>query len=63
VVTVYTGPPVVVRIWSRTDGPTEVPDVVEIAETTAGSLFLRTDDEGVLCPAGTWGRIAWTLTR
>jgi hypothetical protein len=59
----YAGEPVVVRWWQPGGGVEaagfEVADVVEIAETTGGSLVLRSDTERVLCPAGTWGRIAW----
>jgi hypothetical protein len=60
----YAGDPVTIHWWSVEDnaGSSAVVGVIEIAETEAGSLVMRTDTERVLCPAGTWGRIAWPVT-
>jgi len=60
VTTLYAGEPVVVTYWATATTPaTYVAGVVEISETAAGSLVLRTDTERCLFPAGTWGRISW----
>jgi hypothetical protein len=59
-IVLYSGAPVQVRWWSTAgDLDAAVDGVVEVAETPAGSLVLRTVDERVMCPAGTWGRLAW----
>jgi hypothetical protein len=61
----YAGEPITVQLWSAAvPGPraAAVAGVVEIAETPAGSLVLRTEGERMLCPADTWGRIAWPTT-
>ena len=61
----YSGEPITVRWWHPGAGERDpggghaVDGVVEIAETAAGSLVMRTGSERVLCPGGTWGRIAW----